>query len=108
MNRSHWLGLAAIALAALADSAVAGEALGLGLLVIAFGHCDGMDGPVVTLARKALDGEGVAEMVWLGADKEITPTQRYPVFAVDGCSKGCALQWLARRGIAAEHSYVVG
>ena len=56
----------------------------------------------------ALDGEGVAEMVWLGADKEITPTQRYPVFAVDGCSKGCALQWLARRGIAAEHSYVVG
>jgi uncharacterized metal-binding protein len=47
-------------------------------------------------------------MVWLGAAKEITPTQRYPVFAVDGCSKGCALQWLAQHGIAAERSYVVG
>jgi uncharacterized metal-binding protein len=56
----------------------------------------------------ALDRESVAEMVWLGAAKEITATERYPVFAVDGCSKGCALQWLAQRGIAAERSYVVG
>ena len=56
----------------------------------------------------ALDRDGVAEMVWLGAAKELTPTQRYPVFAVDGCSKGCALQWLARQGIAAERSYIVG
>ena len=56
----------------------------------------------------ALDRDGVAEMVWLGVAKELTPTQRYPVFAVDGCSKGCALQWLARQGIAAERSYIVG
>lgn len=56
----------------------------------------------------ALDRRGVAEMVWLGAAKELTPTQRYPVFAVDGCSKGCALQWLAQHGIAAERSYIVG
>lgn len=56
----------------------------------------------------ALDRRGVAEMVWLGAAREINPTQRYPVFAVDGCSKGCALQWLAQRGIVAERSYVVG
>ena len=46
-------------------------------------------------------------MVWLGAAKEINPTQRYPVFAVDGCSKGCALRWLAEHGITAERSYIV-
>lgn len=32
-----------------------GLAGGAGLLVFAAGHCDGMDGPVVTLARRALD-----------------------------------------------------
>ena len=32
---------------------------GTGLVAIAFGHCDGVDGPVVTLARKALDSENV-------------------------------------------------
>ena len=57
--------------------------------------------------RRALDRDGVAEMVWLGVAKD-TPTQRYPVFAMDGCSKGCAPQWLARQGIAAERSYIVG
>ena len=46
-------------------------------------------------------------MVWLGAAKELIPTQRYPVFAVDGCSKGCALKWLAEHGVAAEDSYIV-
>ena len=56
----------------------------------------------------ALDRKGVAEMVWLGAAKEITPTQRYPVFAVDGCSKGCALKWLAQDGVAADRSEIVG
>jgi hypothetical protein len=59
MNRSHFLGLVAIALAALADPALAGDGLGLGLLVVAFGHCDGVDGPVVTLARKALEAGNV-------------------------------------------------
>lgn len=55
----------------------------------------------------ALDRDRVAEMVWLGAAKELTPTQRYPVFAVDGCGKGCALKWLAEHGVAAEDSYIV-
>jgi hypothetical protein len=32
---------------------------GAGMLVLAFGHCDGLDGPVVSLARKALDGGNV-------------------------------------------------
>jgi hypothetical protein len=59
MNRSHLLALLAIALAALADPALAGEGMATGLLVFALGHCDGMDGPVVTLARKALEAGNV-------------------------------------------------
>ena len=55
----------------------------------------------------AFDRDGVAEMVWLGSDREIRPTERYPVYAVDGCGKRCALEWLARQGIAAERSYVL-
>lgn len=39
------------------------DALGLGngslLLIWAFGHCDGMDGPVVTLAKRALESGNV-------------------------------------------------
>lgn len=41
---------------------LAGEGVGGGLLVFALGHCDGMDGPVVTLARRALD-EGNVNLV---------------------------------------------
>jgi len=40
-------------------------------LVWAFGHCDGLDGPVVTVARKALD-TGKVELVlpWVRAEDE--------------------------------------
>ena len=55
-----------------------------------------------------LDRAGVGELVWLGAAAEIQPTERYPVFAIDGCKKGCALKWLAQRGIEAEGSYIAG
>jgi uncharacterized metal-binding protein len=55
----------------------------------------------------SLDREGVAEMVWLGASNELSPTERYPVYAVDGCDKACALRWLAQRGITAERSYIL-
>jgi uncharacterized metal-binding protein len=54
-----------------------------------------------------LDAKGGAEMVWLGADRDPAPTERYPVYAVDGCGKKCALEWLARHGIAAERSYIL-
>lgn len=54
-----------------------------------------------------LDRAGVAEMVWLGSGRDLRPTQRYPVLALDGCGKACALRWLERRGIAAERSYVL-
>ena len=39
-----------------------GPGAGLGLLVFGLGHCDGLDGPVVTLARRALD-EGNVNLV---------------------------------------------
>ena len=55
MKRSHFLALLAIALAALADPSLASDGMATGLLVFAIGHCDGIDGPVVTLARKALE-----------------------------------------------------
>jgi uncharacterized metal-binding protein len=50
---------------------------------------------------------GALEMVWLGCGRELTPTSRFPVFALDGCRKACALRWLERHGIAAERSFVI-
>ena len=51
------------------------DVLGLGTggiaLVWAFGHCDGLDGPVVTLARKALDSGNVNLVLpWVRAEDE--------------------------------------
>ena len=51
------------------------DALGLGTgglgLVWAFGHCDTLDGPVVTLARKALDSGNVNLVLpWVPAEDE--------------------------------------
>jgi len=44
---------------------------GAGMLVLAFGHCDGLDGPVVTLARKALDAGNVNLVLpWVRKDDE--------------------------------------
>jgi uncharacterized metal-binding protein len=54
-----------------------------------------------------LDRAGVGELAWLGAAADIEATERYPVFAIDGCKKGCALKWLAQHGIAPERSYIV-
>lgn len=59
MNRTYFFALLAIALGALADPTLAGEGMATGLLMFALGHCDGMDGPVVTLARKALEAGNV-------------------------------------------------
>lgn len=71
LDRKPLLAAAAILAIAFADRAVAwmlGTApllpgfaggAGAGILVWAFGHCDGMDGPVVTLAHKALESENV-------------------------------------------------
>jgi uncharacterized metal-binding protein len=55
----------------------------------------------------ALDRKGVAEMVWLGASLDLKRASRFPIVALDGCGKGCALRWLERHGIAADRSYVL-
>jgi len=54
-----------------------------------------------------LDRGGVAEMVWLGASPDLKPMRRFPIFALDGCDKACALRWLEAHGTAAERSYVL-
>ncbi len=52
--------------------AFAGDGGSVGLLVWAFGHCDGVDGPVVTLARKALDSGNVNVVLpWVRKDDEV-------------------------------------
>ena len=76
MRRSHLLALSGIALAALADPSFANEGIATGLLVFALGHCDGMDGPVVTLARKALEA-GNVNLVLPWVRKEDEPEIRH-------------------------------
>lgn len=48
------------------------DAVGVGngglALVWAFGHCDGLDGPVVTVARKALETGSIEQVVKLLTD----------------------------------------
>jgi uncharacterized metal-binding protein len=58
-------------------------------------------------AGKMLDHAGVAETMWLGAGRDLRPTSRFPIFALDGCDQACARRWLERHGIAAERSYVL-
>ena len=62
------------------------------------------------LAREVgalLDRGGAVEMVWLGAGPELKPKPRFPIYALDGCAKACALRWLEGHGIAAQRSYVL-
>jgi uncharacterized metal-binding protein len=58
-------------------------------------------------AAALLDAAGVAEAIWLGASRDLKPKSRFPILALDGCDKACALRWLERHGIAAERSYVL-
>ncbi|MEK7875213.1 MAG: DUF6448 family protein [Pseudomonadota bacterium] len=58
------------------------QALGLGntglLLVWAIGHCDGMDGPVVLLAKKALETGNVDRVLpWVRAEDETEITHAF-------------------------------
>ena len=53
------------------------------VFVWAFGHCDGLDGPVVTLARKALDSGNVNLVLpWVRAEDETEIRRSFdgPVF----------------------------
>ena len=57
-------------------------------------------------AGAQMDEAGSVELVWLGSPQAAV-TERYPVFAIDGCDKGCALRWLEARGVRPERTYVV-
>ena len=84
LDRSALVTAAAIVAVTLTDRAVAwllgaesflpasaNDGAGAGLLVWAFGHCDGMDGPVVTLARKALESGNLNVVLpWVRKDDE--------------------------------------
>jgi hypothetical protein len=84
LDRKTLLASAAIVAIAFADRAVAwllgteplipafaGGGGSAGLLVWGFGHCDGVDGPVVTAARKALDSENANLMLpWVRKEDE--------------------------------------
>ena len=54
-----------------------------------------------------LNRAGVAELIWLGDGRDGRPTQRYPIFALDGCTKACALRWLHGHGIVPQRSHVL-
>jgi uncharacterized metal-binding protein len=61
-------------------------------------------------AREAgadLERRGSAQLVWLGTVAPPKLAERFPILALDGCAKGCALAWLARHGIAPEQHYVL-
>lgn len=54
-----------------------------------------------------LDRRGFAQMIWLGSAREDSrPTQRFPIFALDGCARECARRWLTERSAAPQRSYV--
>jgi uncharacterized metal-binding protein len=54
------------------------------------------------------DRAGAVEMVWLGRGRDLEPTSRFPIFALDGCAQGCARRWLRDHGTAADQSFVIG
>ena len=54
-----------------------------------------------------LERRGRAQLVWLGAVAPPKLGERFPILALDGCAKGCALAWLAQHGIVPERHYVL-
>ena len=59
-----------------------------------------------------LDAQGLAEATWLGGqagDEQLAAKarSRFPVFAIDGCAKRCACEWLAERGVRAQRHFIL-
>lgn len=55
-----------------------------------------------------LDGAGRAQTVWLGVARPSLLSERYPIFALEGCGKRCAQSWLERHGVVPDRTYLVG
>jgi uncharacterized metal-binding protein len=53
------------------------------------------------------DRGGAVEMVWLGSGRDLKPSTRFPIVALDGCNRACARRWLEGHGITAESSFVI-
>ena len=60
-----------------------------------------------------LDSRGHAEAAWLGASGRdehqlaAKARARFPVFAIDGCARRCACQWLATCGVKAQRQFIL-
>jgi uncharacterized metal-binding protein len=60
-----------------------------------------------------LDARGFAESSWLGGDARAEEQlaskarSRFPVYAVEGCAKRCAGQWLSRHGVKAQRQFIL-
>jgi uncharacterized metal-binding protein len=60
-----------------------------------------------------LEARGLAANAWLGAPASEEPKlaaqarSRFPVYAIDGCAKRCALQWLGSRGVKARRHFIL-
>lgn len=62
--------------------------------------------PAAREAVAELDRRGLAEASVAGSDSA-KARARFPIFVVEGCSKGCAAQWLAGQGVRAQRSFVL-
>jgi uncharacterized metal-binding protein len=61
-------------------------------------------------AALELDRRGQGDRVWLGDSEALASTKagaRWPVFALDGCGRGCARQWCERLGRPPQRSYIL-
>jgi uncharacterized metal-binding protein len=59
-----------------------------------------------------LDARGFAEAAWLGgatAEDQLASKarSRFPVYAIEGCAKRCACQWLAQHGVKAQRLFIL-
>ena len=57
-------------------------------------------------AAAALERAGEAEAACVDAPG-LVPKARFPIWAIDGCAEGCALQWLARHGVEPDRHIVL-
>lgn len=73
-------------------------------VVFACKGCE-LDAAAQTVAAH-LDRSGLVEASETGRDSA-KARSRFPIYAVEGCSKCCAAQWLAGQGVKPQRSFVL-
>jgi len=70
--------------------------------------CQGCEahGQAARELAERIERTGRAEAAWIGTPR-LAPKARFPIIALDSCAEGCARQWLARHGVAADRHYVL-